>query len=278
MDPSTLETAGILVKSMTTENYKLTFDRVSAGYQDRLVLKEISISFLPGEITALIGPNGAGKSTLIKTASGILPVISGQVKVDGFNISKVNSSERARLISVIPQARNLPSAFTVREVILMGRTAYSGWFGQFSTTDLEIVEQAMHRTDTISLADRRIGELSGGEAQRVLLARAIAQQSKVMLLDEPTTHLDIQYQINLLDLIVKLTREDHLVVVLAIHDLNLVSRYANRIALLVDGCIQASGLPPDVLMPEILSFGYQMEMKVLHSEGVEYPVILPRES
>jgi iron complex transport system ATP-binding protein len=278
VDTSTLETAGILVKDMSTENYTLTFDRVSSGYHNRLVLKEISISFSPGEISALIGPNGAGKSTLIKTASGIVPITNGRVTVNGFDISKVNSMERARLVSVIPQARNLPSAFTVREVVLMGRTAYSGWFGQFSKKDFEIVELAMQRTDTFSLAERRIGELSGGEAQRVLLARAIAQQSKVMLLDEPTTHLDIQYQINLLDLILKLTKEDHLVVVLAIHDLNLVSRYADHIALLVDGCIQANGSPVEVLRPEILSTAYQLEMKIFHPEGSLFPVILPRET
>jgi len=263
---------------MSTENYTLSFDQVSAGYHDRLVLRDISLLFPPDKISALIGPNGAGKSTLIKTASGIIPVTKGRVKVNGFDISKVNSSERARLISVIPQARNLPSAFTVREVVLMGRTAYSGWFGQFSKEDVEIVELAMQRTDTFSLAERRIGELSGGEAQRVLLARAIAQQSRVMLLDEPTTHLDIQYQINLLDLILKLTKEDHLVVVLAIHDLNLVSRYADHIALLVDGRIQADGSPTEVLQPEILSTAYQLEMKVFHPEGSIFPIILPRET
>jgi iron complex transport system ATP-binding protein len=263
---------------MSTENYTLSFDRVSAGYHNRQVLMEISVSFSPGEISALIGPNGAGKSTLIKTASGIIPVTNGRVKVNGFDISKVNSSERARLISVIPQARNLPSAFTVREVVLMGRTAYSGWFGQFSKEDVEIVELAMHRTDTISLAERRIGELSGGEAQRVLLARAIAQQSRVMLLDEPTTHLDIQYQVNLLDLILKLTKEDHLVVVLAIHDLNLVSRYADHISLLVDGRIQADGSPAEVLQPGILSTAYQLEMNIFRPEGNISPIILPRET
>ena len=278
MDSATFEATGFLVKIMSTENYTLSFEHVSAGYHNRLVLKDISIIFPPDKISALIGPNGAGKSTLIKTASGIIPVTNGLVKVNGFDVSKVNSLERARLISVIPQARNLPSAFTVREVVLMGRTAYSGWFGQFSKKDFEIVELAMHRTDTFALAERRIGELSGGEAQRVLLARAIAQQSKVMLLDEPTTHLDIQYQISLLDLILKLTKEDHLVVVLAIHDLNLVSRYADHIALLVDGRIQADGSPADVLRPDILSTAYQLEMKIYRPEGSLFPIIIPKET
>ena len=170
--------------------------------------------------------------------------------VDGFDIARLDASKRARLISVIPQARNLPPAFTVREVVLMGRTPYTGWFGQLSRLDLDIVEQAMERTNILSLAERRMGELSGGEAQRVLLARAIAQQARVMLLDEPTTHLDIQYQINLLDTIAKLTREDHLVILIAIHDLNMVYRYADHVSLLVKGEIHSNGSPAEVMTPE----------------------------
>lgn len=254
----------------------LTFDNVSAGYYKRQVLHNITLEFQPGHVSALIGPNGAGKSTLIKAASGVLPLSQGRVRVNGHDISKLNHANRAKLISVIPQARNLPPAFTVFEVVQMGRTAYTGWFGQFSHTDADIIEYSMKRTDTFSLADRRIGELSGGEAQRVLLARAISQQASVMLLDEPTTHLDIQYQVNLLDMIVKLAREDHLAVVLAIHDLNLVSRYADRVVLLVEGRVQAAGLPADVLNPEILTQGYHLEMNVIQMEGSNHPVILPR--
>lgn len=254
----------------------LTFDHVSAGYQKRQVLHEISIQFEPDHVSALIGPNGAGKSTLIKAASGIIPLTQGKIQVNGYDISRLNPASRARLVSVIPQARNLPPAFTVREVVQMGRTAYTGWFGQFSALDTSLVEESMERTDTISLADRRIGELSGGEAQRVLLARAIAQQASVMLLDEPTTHLDIQYQVNLLDMIVKLTREDHMAVVLAIHDLNLVSRYADRVVLLVEGRVQSAGIPSEVLDPKILTQGYHLEMNVFQAEGSNHPVILPR--
>jgi ABC-type cobalamin/Fe3+-siderophores transport system ATPase subunit len=277
MGPEEVKAAGFLVEGIMMENYTLSFDHVSTGYHDRLVLNDISLSFEPDKISALIGPNGAGKSTLIKAASGVLPIRTGKIKVDGFDISKLDSSQRARLISVIPQARNLPPAFTVREVVLMGRTAYTGWFGQLSRMDLDIVEQAMVRTNTLSLAERRMGELSGGEAQRVLLARAIAQQARVMLLDEPTTHLDIQYQINLLDTIAKLTWEDHLVILIAIHDLNLVYRYADHVSLLVNGEIQANGSPAEVMTPENLSKGYQLEMKVYHPSESSYPVILPRE-
>lgn len=259
------------------ESYTLSFDHVSAGYQDRLVLNDVSISFEPDRISALIGPNGAGKSTLIKAASGVLPIKSGKIMVDGFDISKLDSTKRARLISVIPQARNLPPAFTVREVVLMGRTAYTGWFGQLSRRDLDLVEQAMERTNTLPLADRRMGELSGGEAQRVLLARAIAQQSRVMLLDEPTTHLDIQYQVNLLDMIVKLSKEDHLTILLVIHDLNMVYRYADDVALLVKGQIHSHGIPSGVMTSEILSSGYQLEMNVFYPAESSHPIVIPRE-
>jgi iron complex transport system ATP-binding protein len=272
-----IKTAGILVIGMEMENYTLTFNKVNAGYQKRPVLKEISIQFEMGKVSALIGPNGAGKSTLIKAASGILPVTSGIVKINGYDIFRLKPAERARLVSVIPQARNLPPAFTVREVVMMGRTAYTGWFGQFTNADFEIVDQALERTDTVSLAARRMGEISGGEAQRVLLARAIAQQARVMLLDEPTTHLDILYQVNLLDLIRKLTHEDNLVVVLAIHDLNLVSRYADHVALMVEGRIQDKGMPEQVLTPDKLSRGYNLGMNVIRPIDSTHPVILPSE-
>lgn len=273
-----VQTTGVLVEGSDMENYTLSFDHVSAGYQDRLVLNDISISFEPDKISALIGPNGAGKTTLIKAASGVLPIKSGKIMVDGFDIARLDASKRARLISVIPQARNLPPAFTVREVVLMGRTPYTGWFGQLSRLDLDIVEQAMERTNILSLAERRMGEISGGEAQRVLLARAIAQQARVMLLDEPTTHLDIQYQINLLDTIAKLSREDHLVILIAIHDLNMVYRYADHVSLLVNGEIHSNGSPAEVMTPEGLTAGYQLEMKVYHPAESKFPVILPRES
>lgn len=255
--------------------YVLSFEHVTAGYQYGQVLHDISAQFLPGHISALIGPNGAGKSTLIRVASGILVPEVGEVKVNGLNVSRLDSATRAKLISVIPQARNLPPAFTVREVVTMGRTAYSGWFGNFSKEDDDIVHHALQRTDTLTLADRRMGELSGGEAQRVLVARAIAQQARVMLLDEPTAHLDIHYQLSVLDLLQGLAGEDQLVVLVAIHDLNMVARYADQILLMVDGRCVAAGSRDEVLKADILSAGYQVRMQVFQPADVQYPVIIP---
>ncbi len=216
----------------------------------------------PGEVAALIGPNGAGKSTLIRAASGVLPVQSGSIFINGYDLLKLHPQESARLLSVIPQARNLPPAFTVREIVTMGRTPFIGWLGHLTKDDENIVLSAMERTGTIDLADRPIGELSGGEQQRVLVARAIAQQPKVMLLDEPTTHLDIAYQLSLMELIVRLAHEDHLAILMAIHDLNLVTRFSDKVILIVQGRLRSSGPPDKVLSEDNLSSAYQVPMTV----------------
>jgi iron complex transport system ATP-binding protein len=256
------------------EDLKLTVKDVSAGYGNSIILEDISTVVHPGELVALIGPNGAGKSTLIKSICGLLPIKTGTVYVDGKNLLKMEPTERARMVSVIPQARNLPPAFTVREVVLMGRTAYVGWLGKTSLQDELIANQAMQRTNLLGLADRRMDELSGGEQQRVLVARAIAQQPRVLLLDEPTTHLDISYQMNLLELIATLAHQDRLAILMAIHDLNLAAYYADRVILLVKGRIIAHGSPSEVLTPEVLSSAYQVPLYT-HSNGSKLDWISP---
>jgi iron complex transport system ATP-binding protein len=239
---------------------KLTIQNLTAGYDGREILHGVSATVMPGELVALIGPNGTGKSTLIKAVSGILPITGGSIHIDSRDLLKLNSLERARLVSVIPQARHLPPAFTVREVVRMGRTPYIGWLGKISSHDEDVAEQAMQRTHISELADRQINELSGGEQQRVLVARAIAQQPRLLLLDEPTTHLDIQYQLNLMEIIVELAHHDHLAVLMAVHDLNLAAHFADRIVLLVRGEVAASGTPGEVMKTDLLSKAYQVPL------------------
>lgn len=236
---------------------------LNTGYNRQQVLHDINLSVQPGEVAALFGPNGSGKSTLIKAISCILPIWKGSIFIDGYDLLHTPSHERARLLSVIPQARNLPPAFTVKEVVRMGRTPYINWIGKLGKEDEYQVNLAMDRTKINNLADRQMGELSGGEQQRVLIARAIAQQPKVMLLDEPTTHLDISYQQNLMKLIVNLAHEDNVTVLMAVHDLDLVSVFADSAHLLVNGKIKASGIPEDVLKNEILSQAYNIPMNVI---------------
>ncbi len=222
----------------------------------------------------MIGPNGAGKTTLIKAVSGVIPIEQGSIHIDGQDLLKMNAQQRAKLVAVIPQARNLPPAYTTREVVLMGRTPYIGWLGKITHQDEEITQQAMIRTQVDALDNRRMDEISGGEQQRVLVARAIAQNPKILLLDEPTTHLDIQFQINLLEMIHSLAHHDHLAVLMAIHDLNLAARFADRVILLVDGQIQAMGTPREVLTAETLSAAYQVPI-TLHATNLGYNLITP---
>jgi iron complex transport system ATP-binding protein len=178
-------------------------------------------------------------------------------------------------VAVVPQARNLPPAFTGWELVLLGRTPHLNWLGQVTQHDEERVRQSLERAQAIELADRRIGELSGGEQQRLLLARAMAQDAPLLLLDEPTAHLDLQHQVSLLNQVADLARMQNLGVVAALHDLNLVARYADRVALLVEGKLRALGQPADVLQTELLEQVYQLPLQVIHNPASGRPVILP---
>lgn len=248
---------------------------LTVSYGTRVVLHEVSLSVERGAVMGLIGPNGAGKSTLVRALSAVLPMQSGRVMVDGRNLSGMSAPDVARQVAVVPQAHSLPPAFTAWETVLLGRTPYLNWLGQISKRDEEIARDAMRRTDTLKLAERRVGELSGGEQQRLLLARALAQATPILLLDEPTSNLDLQYQISLLEQVRRLARQDSLSVVMVLHDLNLVARYCDQVALLVDGRIVKMGGVDAVLTDGILSAAYHLPLEVLHNTPSGYPVVLP---
>jgi cobalamin transport system ATP-binding protein len=248
---------------------------LSVGYGSRLVLHEITLHVQSGEIVALIGPNGAGKTTLIRAISGVVRPQSGSLRAGGANLAELSPAQRARRLAVVPQARNLPDPFTVWQTVLLGRTPYLGWLGQTTDRDRQRVHWALERTETLELAGRRIGELSGGEQQRVLLARALAQETLILLLDEPTAHLDLHHQTALLDLVYALTRENHLTVLMALHDLNLAALYADRVALLVDGHLQAMGTPAEVLTADRLSQAYRLPLHVIQHPDFGVPLVLP---
>jgi iron complex transport system ATP-binding protein len=248
---------------------------LNVAYGPRLVLKNISLDVKTGETLALLGPNGSGKSTLIRALSGVAPTASGRLCLAGRDLAGLDAAKRARLMAVVPQTVSLPPAFTVWEMVLLGRTPYLNFLGQISAKDEEIARGALAKVDALSFAERRVGELSGGEQQRVLLARALAQATPVLLLDEPTTHLDLQHQIGLLELVRNLAREENLTVVIALHDLNLAARYADRVALIVDGEIKALGTPKEVLQPEMISAIYHWPVQVLPHPFLDTLLILP---
>lgn len=253
----------------------LKIENLSVNYGSRRVLHEVSLSVQSGEMLALIGPNGAGKSTLIRAASGVIPS-TGRVRTNGDDFHALDPMRRARYVAVVPQAISLPPAFTVWETVLMGRTPHLGFLGQTSRADEELARRALARVHADDLAERRVGELSGGERQRILLARALCQSTPILLLDEPTAHLDLQYQVSLLELVRKLVREDNLAVLVALHDLNLAARYADRVALMVAGRIKAVGAPREVLTAELISESYCWPVEVVEHPLAGGPLVLAK--
>lgn len=256
---------------------RLSLEQVTLGYANLIVLQQVSLTVEPGEVLAVVGPNGVGKSTLVKVASGVIPPMRGQVRIADELLERLSAAERARLVSVVPQATNLPPAFGAQEVVLMGRTPYLGWLGSEGAGDLEAAREAMRQTDTLELAHRPVGQLSGGEQQRILIARALAQTAPVMLLDEPTAHLDLRHQDQVLSLIRRLANERGLAVLLALHDLNLVSRFADRVALLSDGTVRKQGRPEQVLRPEVLAEAYGIQIHVFPNPLTGRPLVLSGE-
>lgn len=241
----------------------------------RSILEGVSLSVRPGEVLALIGPNGAGKTTLVRASSGALPYEGGSVRVAGKSVSEMTARERASWIAVVPQARNLPENFTVWETVLFGRTPYIGWLGRTNGKDDAAIRQALEQTGSMELIHRKMGELSGGEQQRVLLARALAQDTPVLMLDEPTAHLDLRHQSTLLNLVRRMAKEQNKAVLAALHDLNLVALYANRAALLVEGRLQAYGKPSEILTPGHLLKAYQVPVNITTHPIYGTPLVLP---
>lgn len=258
----------------TTEPF-LDVENLSVHYGAVPVLEGINLQVHQGEVMALIGPNGAGKTTLIRTISGTIKPASGQVRILGQALEHMPVSKRASSLAVVPQARNLPEAFTVWQTVLMGRTPYLGWLGQPGTVDTQKTTWALERTSSLDLAERPIGKLSGGEQQRILLARALAQDTPVLLLDEPTAHLDLRHQSSLLNLVRELAQERGIAVLMALHDLNLVSLYADRVVLLADGKMQVQGTSAEVLTETNLVAAYQVPLNIVPHPEYGTPLILP---
>jgi iron complex transport system ATP-binding protein len=240
----------------------MRLEQVSLSYGRRTILEDASLEALPGEILGIIGPNGSGKSTLIRGMTRLLNPTSGQIFIDGHTIDKVKHEELAKLVAVVPQNAALPELFTAVEVVLMGRTPHLGLFRYESNNDFTIVHKAMEATNTVHLTERKISELSGGEKQRLVIARALAQEPKIILLDEPTAHLDINYQIETMELIRHLCREQNLVVIIALHDLNLAVQYCDRLVILNHGKIYRQGLPEDVVTAPIIKEVYGADVHV----------------
>jgi len=253
---------------------KIELDNVAIGYYRRPVLRDLTFNVLPGDLVGLIGPNGSGKSTIIRALTRIITPLQGKIYLDGRELSTISRHELSQMLGVVPQLPLLPSAFTGFEIVLMGRNPHLGMFGNEKARDLEITWQAMEMTGTADLAKRIIGEMSGGQIQSLLIARALAQETRAILLDEPTANLDIGRQIEVLSLIKKLCRERNMAAMAAIHDLNLASQYCNRLVLISGGRIYKHGTPAEVITAENIRAVYGAEHCVYRHPLNGLPVVL----
>lgn len=225
----------------------INLERVSFAYGSVQVVRNVSLSVARGELFGILGPNGSGKSTLIKLISRVLIPGAGRIVLDGRELGRYRREEIARRIAVVPQETGIEMPFSVLEVVLMGRSPHLGGFIFESQHDLAVARRAMEQTGIQNLAARAFHELSGGEKQRVVLARALAQEPEILLLDEPTAFLDIKHQVGVYDLIKELNRTTGLTVVSILHDLNLAALYCDRLALLWEGSLACLGTPVEVL-------------------------------
>ncbi len=253
---------------------RLQVENLNLAYGRNVVIKDLTFQITPGEMVGLIGPNGSGKSTIIKALSRVIEPRSGKILLDGENISNIPRTELARLMGVVPQMPLLPSAFTAFEIVLMGRNPHLGLLQYESTKDMSITWEAMEKTATQSLAERRISELSGGEIQRVVIARVLAQEPKSILLDEPTANLDISHQVEILDLIKNLCLENNLAVMITLHDLNLASQYCSRLILINNSRLHAQGTPVEVINSKNIKEVYGAEECVYTHPINGLPIVL----
>jgi iron complex transport system ATP-binding protein len=254
----------------------IAVDEVSVRLGDVTALGGVDATVKRGQFLGLVGPNGAGKTTLLRTITAALAPDSGAVRVDGTDVHALPSRAASRKVAVVPQDTSLAFEFDVREVVAMGRTPYRSRFGRDDRTHREPVERAMERTDVTRFADRSIGEVSGGERQRILLARALAQETPVLLLDEPTASLDINHQVRTLELVRELVGEGKTVIA-AIHDLNLAAHYCDRLLLLADGRPLARGPPRTVLTEDNLETAFDTRAVITRHPvtGSVYVTALP---
>ena len=240
----------------------LQIESLTAGYGDKMVLHDVSLRVNAGEVAAIIGPNGCGKSTMLRCAAGLLRPRSGTSQLAGDDVFQLDLRERARRMALLPQQFEGGAELTVEEMTLLGRTPHLPPYGAASKRDHEIVDNALKAVGAQEFRGRRVGQLSGGERQRVLLALALAQEPRVLLLDEPISNLDIRFQCEILDLVRKLARRENLAVVAVLHQINLAAAISDSMLLLDAGRVFAHGAPQTVMTQENLEAVYRAPLRV----------------
>ncbi len=256
-------------------HHRLFVQDLAAGYGDRDVFAGLDLDVLPAKITAIVGANACGKSTLLRAMSRLLPPRQGQVLLDGKSIHTMPPRKLAQTLGLLPQSPIAPEGITVSDLVGRGRHPHQGVFSRWTRQDDEAVAAALQATNTTDLAERPVDELSGGQRQRIWIAMALAQQTDILLLDEPTTFLDIAHQVEVLDLLVDLNQTRGTTIIMVLHDLNLAARYADHLVAMADGRLHARGTPGDVLTVETVRRVFGLESSIVADPLSGRPLMLP---
>ena len=245
------------------------------AYGERVVVDGLDIDVVDGTITAVIGPNGCGKSTMLRALGRLLEPKRGTVLLDGKGIHQMSTKEVARVLGLLPQSPSAPEGLTVADLVARGRHPHQSWYRQWSSDDESAVAEALAMTGIGDLAERTLDELSGGQRQRASLSMALAQGTDLLLLDEPTTYLDLSQQVDVRELVGRLHDESGRTVVMVLHDLNLAARYADRLVAMKDGAVVASGEPDEVLTEELLADVFDLRARVIPDPVAGTPMVVP---
>ena len=254
---------------------RLRAESVRLGYGDRIVVDGLDLDIVDGTVTAVIGPNGCGKSTVLRALARLMRPSGGHVLIDGKRIDSVPTKEVAKVLGLLPQAPTAPEGLTVADLVARGRHPHQAWYRQWSADDESAVAQAMEWTGIADLADRPVDELSGGQRQRAWISMALAQGTDLLLLDEPTTYLDLAHQVEVLELVMRLNAEFGRTVVMVLHDLNLAARYADHLVAMRDGRIVAAGPPREVITEDCVRDVFGMESRVVEDPVTATPMVIP---
>jgi len=263
----------------TETNSKTTLDfqakSLSLAYEEHEIIHELSLSVPSQQITALVGPNGSGKSTLLKGLARLMRPTYGAVYLDSQAIHRLPTKQVARRLAMLPQRPEAPDGLTVRELVAFGRFPHQGFFGVLMAEDDEKIHEAMAITGIGELADRLLGELSGGQRQLAWVAMALAQDTRLLLLDEPTTFLDMSHQIEVLDVLKRLNQEHNRTIVMVLHDLNLAARYSTHMVVMGGGRVLYQGKPWDIMRPEVLAEAFNVQANILQDPHSGSPICVP---
>jgi iron complex transport system ATP-binding protein len=259
----------------TPMDHSLSAENLAVGYDQRQIIDDLSVKIPAGKISVIVGANACGKSTLLKTLARLLKPSKGTVLLDGKSIHQIPTREVATRLGLLPQSPTAPEGITVADLVGRGRYPRQGWIRQWTSADDEAIADAMTSTDVLEIADRPIDELSGGQRQRVWIAMALAQETGILLLDEPTTFLDLTHQFEVLDLLVDLNKRDDRTIVLVLHDLNQACRFGDHLIAMKDGAIVAEGNPDEVITEQVVQDVFGLAVKVIPDPVAGTPMVVP---